>query len=76
MKFCKIDYRRFYLLRHTFATNVVEKQNDMVGIVALSSQLGHKEVSTTLNKYVKNKRQHEGKFTDVSAISEFIEKKK
>ena len=47
---------------------------DFVGIVSVSSQLGHKNVSTTLNKYVKNKRQQEGKFTDVSAISEFMKK--
>ncbi len=74
LKYCKIPYRRFYNLRHTFATNLINKQKDSVGIVSVSSQLGHKNVSTTLNKYVKNKRQHEGKFTDVSAISEFLKK--
>jgi len=74
LKHCKIPYRRFYNLRHTFATNLINKQKDSVGIVSVSSQLGHKNVSTTLNKYVKNKRQHEGKFTDVSAISEFMKK--
>ena len=74
LKYCKIPYRRFYNLRHTFATNLINKQKDSVGIVSVSSQLGHKNVSTTLNKYVKNKRQHEGKFTDVSAISEFMKK--
>ncbi|ADN10045.1 tyrosine-type recombinase/integrase [Sulfurimonas autotrophica] len=74
LKYCKIPYRRFYNLRHTFATNLINKQKDSVGIVSVSSQLGHRNVSTTLNKYVKNKRQHEGKFTDVSAISEFLKK--
>lgn len=74
LKYCHIPYRRFYNLRHTFATNLINKQKDSVGIVSVSSQLGHKNVSTTLNKYVKNKRQHEGKFTDVSAISEFMKK--
>lgn len=72
LKYCNISYRRFYNLRHTFATNLINKQKDNVGIVSVSSQLGHKNVSTTLNKYVKNKRQHEGRFTDVSALSEYL----
>jgi len=68
LKFCKIEYRRFYNLRHTFATNLANDKNSLVGIVSLSAQLGHKDVAVTMKKYIKTKKKHEGAFSNISVI--------
>ena len=49
LKKCKIPYKHFHSLRHTFATNCIE-----VGMEAksLSEILGHTSVNTTLSIYV------------------------
>jgi len=70
LKFCKIKYRRFYNLRHTFATNLANDKNNLVGIVSLSAQLGHKDVAVTMKKYIKTKKKHEGVFSNVSVIQQ------
>lgn len=44
-----ISDRNFHILRHTFATNCVEKGVD---IKSLSEILGHSDVKITLNRYV------------------------
>ncbi len=41
--------RNFHILRHTFATNCVEKGTD---VKSLSEMLGHSDVRITLNRYV------------------------
>lgn len=45
----EVDERNFHILRHTFATNCVEKGID---IKSLSEILGHSDVKITLNRYV------------------------
>lgn len=44
-----IKKHKFHALRHTFATNAVEKNMD---VKALAEVLGHSNVSITLNLYV------------------------
>lgn len=44
-----ISERNFHILRHTFATNCVEKGID---VKSLSEILGHSDVRITLNRYV------------------------
>lgn len=48
---CGVKYKRFYNLRHTFATKMLS-----IGfnIVSLSGHLGHRKVTTTMNRYVDN----------------------
>lgn len=49
LKEAAVDDRNFHILRHTFATNCVEKGVD---IKSLSEILGHSDVKITLNRYV------------------------
>lgn len=49
LKEAMISDRNFHILRHTFATNCVEKGID---IKSLSEILGHSDVKITLNRYV------------------------
>jgi len=49
LNYCNIDYKRFYNLRHTFATKVL---SNGVKIHQLSGHLGHKQISTTMNRYI------------------------
>ncbi len=49
LKFCNIEYRKFYNLRHTFATKVLSNGGK---VHQLSGHLGHKQISTTMNRYV------------------------
>ena len=44
-----ISERNFHILRHTFATNCVEKGID---VKSISEILGHSDVKITLNRYV------------------------
>lgn len=70
LKYCKIKYRRFYNLRHTFATNLANDANSLVGIVSISAQLGHKDVAVTMKKYIKTRKKHEGMFKNISVIEQ------
>ena len=49
LKICRISEIRYHDLRHTFATNCVQKQFD---VKTLSEILGHANVAMTLNRYV------------------------
>lgn len=49
LKEAMISDRNFHILRHTFATNCVEKGID---VKSLSEILGHSDVKITLNRYV------------------------
>lgn len=49
LKEALISERNFHILRHTFATNCVEKGID---VKSLSEILGHSDVKITLNRYV------------------------
>ncbi|MDE6917443.1 MAG: site-specific integrase [Lachnospiraceae bacterium] len=49
LKKAAIRDRNFHILRHTFATNCIEKGVD---IKSLSELLGHSDVKITLNRYV------------------------
>lgn len=51
LNYCNIEYKRFYNLRHTFSTKML--QNGF-NIVSLSGHLGHSKVTTTMNRYVDN----------------------
>ena len=46
---CKVEYKTFHTLRHTFASNCINVGMD---IKSLSEILGHANVATTLNIYV------------------------
>lgn len=50
LKKCKIDYKKFHTLRHTFATECVI--NQYYDIKTLSEILGHSSVKITLDRYV------------------------
>ena len=47
---CKVEYKNFHVLRHTFATNSIV--NGYIDIKSLSEILGHSNVNITLGKYV------------------------
>lgn len=49
LKEALISDRNFHILRHTFATNCIEKGID---VKSLSEILGHSDVKITLNRYV------------------------
>lgn len=49
LKEALISERNFHILRHTFATNCVEKGID---VKSLSEIMGHSDVKITLNRYV------------------------
>ncbi|MDQ7045397.1 MAG: hypothetical protein Q9M32_05725 [Sulfurimonas sp.] len=59
-----------YRLSHTFATNIANDKNQLVGIVSLSAQLGHKDVAVTMKKYIKTQKKHVGVFSNVSVIQQ------
>jgi len=48
LKRCRVPYRNFHALRHTFATRAIEQGVDAKTV---SEILGHKNVSITLNRY-------------------------
>lgn len=48
---CKINYKKFHTLRHTFATYALKSCMD---IKTLSEILGHSSVKTTLDRYVQS----------------------
>jgi len=49
LKICNIEYKKFHILRHTFATNCVRLGFDTK---TLSEILGHSSVKITLERYV------------------------
>jgi len=51
LKKCKIEYKTFYALRHTFASLSAQKN---IPMTIISKQLGHKKISTTMDFYVKH----------------------
>lgn len=69
---CKITYKNFHSLRHTFATRALELGMD---VKTLSEILGHKNSSITLNRYSHSLLEHKfefmnkvGKLLDTSII--------
>ena len=56
---CEIPYKRYHLLRHTFATRCINVGMD---IKSLSEVLGHANVSITLNIYVHSSFETKNKF--------------
>ena len=50
LKLCGLDYRTLYQTRHTFATMMISKGEDIVWV---SQMLGHADVSITLRVYTK-----------------------
>lgn len=61
LKDSNIDYRNIYQLRHTFATLMIQKTNE---ILSVSYLLGHKNANITLDTYAKAQINHE-KFKNV-----------
>ena len=59
LKDCDIDYKRYHVLRHTFATRCIAVGMD---IKSLSEILGHANVSITLNIYVHSSFETKNKF--------------
>ena len=59
---CDLPKTNFHALRHTFATRCVEAGFD---IKSLSEILGHKDVKTTLNKYVHSSFEQKQKNMDL-----------
>ena len=58
---CKIQYRNFHCLRHTFATRCIRVGMD---IKSLSEVLGHADVNITLNRYVHSSYDCKKKFME------------
>ena len=50
LKACELDYRPIYHTRHTFATVMLENNEDILWV---SNMLGHSNASMTLSKYAK-----------------------
>ncbi len=50
LKACDLEYRPIYHVRHTFATTMLENNEDLLWV---SHMLGHKDTAMTLNKYAK-----------------------
>ena len=50
LKACELEYRPIYHMRHTFATTMLENNEDILWV---SHMLGHKDTAMTLNKYAK-----------------------
>ncbi len=68
LKQCYLDnHIHFHMLRHTFATNCVEKGMD---IKSLSEILGHSNVNITLNTYVHSSFQF--KLDQMNKINHFL----
>lgn len=68
LKYCNIEYKRFYNLRHTFATKVLSSG---VKIHQLCGHLGHKQISTTMNRYIDSNR-HKGMLGGKSIINDTL----
>lgn len=49
LKECKVEFKKFHTLRHTFATRLINKGADAK---VVSEILGHSKVTTTLDLYV------------------------
>lgn len=58
---CKVKYRNFHCLRHTFATRCIRVGMD---IKSLSEVLGHADVNITLNRYVHSSYDCKKKFME------------
>lgn len=61
LKKSRIKDYKFYILRHTFATNCIEVGMD---IKFLSEILGHSSVDITLNRYVHSSYKIKKKFLE------------
>ena len=53
LKECKIEYRTIYQMRHTFATVMIENNEDILWV---SNMLGHADASMTLQMYAKYRK--------------------
>lgn len=58
LKACELDYRPIYHTRHTFATVMLENNEDILWV---SNMLGHSNPSMTLSKYAKYVKRKEKK---------------
>lgn len=61
LKKCKVSYKKFHCLRHTFATRCVRVGMD---IKSLSEVLGHNNINVTLSIYVHSSYDVKRKFID------------
>lgn len=61
LKNCKVSYKKFHCLRHTFATRCIRAGMD---VKSLSEVLGHNNVNVTLSIYVHSSYKVKKKFID------------
>jgi len=66
LKYCNVEYKRYYNLRHTFATTMLKNGLD---IVTLSGHMGHKNINVTMERYVDNSS-YKGKIGGRSIIND------
>lgn len=59
LKDCKVAYKKYHILRHTFATRCIGVGMD---VKSLSEILGHASVSVTLNIYVHSSFETKNKY--------------
>lgn len=64
-----VKHHNFHILRHTYATNCVE---DGVNIKVLSENLGHSDISITLQRYVHPSM--ESKKAEVNKLKTFVDR--
>ncbi|MFT5660145.1 MAG: integrase [Sulfurimonas sp.] len=58
LKECDIEYRTIYQMRHTFATVMIENNEDILWV---SNMLGHTDASMTLQMYAKYRKRDDVK---------------
>ena len=58
LKECNIEYRTIYQMRHTFATIMIENNEDILWV---SNMLGHTDASMTLQMYAKYRKRDDVK---------------
>lgn len=75
LKLCGLDYRKLYQTRHTFATMMISRGEDITWV---SQMLGHASVEITLKiytKYIKTEKRKRAAFLDNFATAEQNEQK-